>query len=334
MIRARRSAQQFRGSCMRTVLAAMLLWTVPALSDPAHPFKVESSDILTVLGGEDAVAWQFNGYFEALLARAIGAGVPKVRYLAWEGDTVYAQPRDLNFPSWPEQLRRIGATVVFFQFGQAESLDPTRSPSDFHRAYAEFLREIAGPGLRLVLVSPTPFEKPSGPLPDRTPNNVRLGEYVGVIRSLAGENGLLFIDLFSIRTNSTDRVAQTRDGLHLNAAGQSNAAVAMIGQLGMGTALRGVPSGLGAGDAMASPELEQLRRVVLVKNRLWFDYWRPQNWAFLNGDRMDQPSSHDHRNPKIRWFPTEMEQFLPLIVAEETRIRQIAASLASSTPAR
>jgi hypothetical protein len=66
---------------------------------------------------------------------------------------------------------------------------------------------------------------------------------------------------------------------------------------------------------------------VIAKNRLWFDYWRPQNWAFLGGDRTSVPSSRDHRDPKVRWFPAEMEKFVPLILAQESQIRQYAAGV-------
>ena len=73
-----------------------------------------------------------------------------------------------------------------------------------------------------------------------------------------------------------------------------------------------------------NPAFEQLRNEVRAKNRLWFDYSRPQNWAFLGGDRTEQPSSRDHRNPNIRWFPLEMEEFVPLIEAKEREIVELA----------
>ena len=72
-------------------------------------------------------------------------------------------------------------------------------------------------------------------------------------------------------------------------------------------------------------KLEQLRQAVIAKNRLWFNYWRPQNWAFLGGDRIEQPSSHDHRDPKIRWFPQEMEKYPKLIAEKEKQIESLAS---------
>jgi len=68
---------------------------------------------------------------------------------------------------------------------------------------------------------------------------------------------------------------------------------------------------------------------IIAKNRLWFDYWRPQNWAFLAGDRTAQPSSRDHLDPSKRWFPPEREAFLPLIEAKEKEIDALAAQLAA-----
>src|SRR5205814_5334255 len=71
--------------------------------------------------------------------------------------------------------------------------------------------------------------------------------------------------------------------------------------------------------------VERLRAVIQAKNRLWFNYWRPMNWAFLHGDRTEQPSSRDYRNPAIRWFPEELEKFKPAIEEKEKEISRLAA---------
>ena len=75
-------------------------------------------------------------------------------------------------------------------------------------------------------------------------------------------------------------------------------------------------------------KLEPLRQIITAKNRLWFDYWRVQNWAFLAGDRTEQPSSRDHLDRTKRWFPAERERFLPLIEKKEQEIWALAAKLA------
>ena len=88
---------------------------------------------------------------------------------------------------------------------------------------------------------------------------------------------------------------------------------------------------LGSGlDRPNNPELHQLLDLIIAKNRLWFDYWRVQNWAFLAGDRTNQPSSRDHLDPAKRWFPEERERFLPLIEAKEREIDALAAKLVTN----
>ncbi len=82
-----------------------------------------------------------------------------------------------------------------------------------------------------------------------------------------------------------------------------------------------LPEGL---TAVKTPAV--LTQALREKNTLWFHYWRPQNWAFLGGDRTEQPSSRDHVDRSKRWFPAEMEQWLPLIEGKERHVAALAAS--------
>src|SRR5450755_109486 len=86
-----------------------------------EPF-FKKGDVIAIVGGEDMVALSEYGYLELLLTRALPDYHLRFRNLAWEGDTVFEQRRDLNFPTWEEQFDKIGATVVIAQFGQMESL--------------------------------------------------------------------------------------------------------------------------------------------------------------------------------------------------------------------
>lgn len=77
------------------------------------------------------------------------------------------------------------------------------------------------------------------------------------------------------------------------------------------------------------PEFDQaeaVREAIRQKNAEFFNYWRPQNWAFLQGDLTEQPSSRLHDNPKLRWFPEEMKGFLPLISRKETEIDRLTST--------
>lgn len=312
----------------RVFVCALLACAVQVGGGPL-PLSLSSNDVLALLGGEDMVAWQANGYFETLLTARLGAEAPRFRYLAQEGDTVFEQPRQLNFPRWPEQLERVGATVLVCQFGQSESLRGRAAVGDFAAAYEVLLDQFAGRPARIVLLSPTPFERVGGDLPDLADRNVDLAAYVEAVRQVARRRGGWFVDLFTpLRAAASAGTRLTRDGLHLDTTGQWLAAHAAASQLGLAPdAVK--PAAAVTGGRFTTASLEELRQLVLAKNRLWFDYWRPHNWAFLAGDRTDQPSSRDHRDPSVRWFPREMEEFLPLIAGKESRIRRMAAGLAA-----
>jgi hypothetical protein len=259
----------------------------------ASPFRPD--DVIALIGGEDMVALAESGRLEAQLVRQPGLAGVKVRTLAYEGDTVFEQHRQLNFPTWEEQLQKIGATVVIVQFGQMETLREDVSVDEFIATYEKLLSRLVGTNRQCVILSPTPFEKPAPPLPDRTAFNARIEEQLP--RLHAG-----FVDLY--RALPVDEPL-TRDGIHLHEAGLRAAALAITKQLSLRPLREDDPVLLG---------------LLAEKNRLWFNYHRPQNWAFLHGDRTEQLFSRDHQNPQIRRLLLEMEEYLPLIEAKEQEI--------------
>ncbi len=99
---------------------------LPGAARAAEPF-FQKGDVIALVGGEDMVVASEYGYLELLLVRALPGHRLRFRNLAWEGDPVFEQRRDLGFPTWEEQLDKIGATVVLAQFGQMESLMGTGS---------------------------------------------------------------------------------------------------------------------------------------------------------------------------------------------------------------
>jgi hypothetical protein len=115
----------------------------------------------------------------------------------------------------------------------------------------------------------------------------------------------------------------TSDGIHLTSYGQGAFAKVFAQKIGLEEIVQKAGA-LQSDGVWANPVFEQLRQQVISKNRLWFNYWRPQNWAFLGGDRTEQPSSRDHRDPKIRWFPEEMKRYTSLISDAETKIEEAA----------
>src|SRR6185503_941033 len=129
------------------------------------------------------------------------------------GDTVTEQLRPLNFGSWTEHLRRVGASVVVAQFGQIEALEGKAGLDRFAAAYDALVAQFAATTKRIVLVSPAPFDR------GLASRNGDLKLYVEAIRKIAAKRECLFVDLSTVAGDGF-----TRNGLHLTTAGQWAAA--------------------------------------------------------------------------------------------------------------
>lgn len=289
-------------------LAAMAPMT--GLKTKLEPFtgsmKLMTEEVVAVLGGTEAVAMTEEGTMEALMLTQFPGSRVKVRSLAWEADTVFRQDRPMNFGGLKQQLVRSGATAAMLMFGRQECLEHGEAGLAEFRATLEKLVTLCVEVTpRLVLLEPPAFEG------ELTKHNTTLKKYAAVMAEVAKAHGALF------EAQDDDlKPGSTRDGLNLTSAGAA--------QLGMCVAK------LWGGDVKAPDE--RLKALIGEKNRLWHRYWRPANWAFLHGDRTAQPSSRDHVDSALRWFPSELEQFKPLIEAKENELWKLANELGGKLP--
>jgi hypothetical protein len=259
----------------------------------------------------------------------------RFRSLAWEGDTVFEQNRELNFPTLEESLDKVGATVVICQFGQMESLAGKEKIPDFIAAYEKLLERFSNGGKRrLIVLAPFDFgmelrkQNAIYEFADKwkalQSHNNSVQAYAVAIADLCTKLHTQYLDVRDLRSPDI-RPAWTwkgavlqiqRDGCHLNDSGQRLVAQVVSDKLE-------IPA-LSVGERYNS---DGLLDAIHAKNLLWFNYWRVQNWAFLAGDRTNQPSSRDWKDPSKRWFPAEREEFIPLIDAREKEIDALAAKL-------
>ncbi len=290
-------------------------------------FVLKQGDVVAFVGGTDVAAVQETGHLEALLSvKYRGLGV-RFRNFGWEGDTVFAQPRDIGFPSLKEHLERVHASLIVLQFGRAEAMSGRDGGPGFAAAYEKLLNECMRQTPRVVLVTPPPYESGGGMLPDLSRYNGNLDTYAFVISKMARDHGLPVVDLFAELGGKSHREPRLTDnGLQFTPRGHALIAGAFVRQAGFGDLAEraGQPDKNGV---WPDARFERVRKAVVEKDRLWFDYWRPMNWAFLGGNRTEQPSSRDHRDRNIRWFPAEMEKFVPLIEAKEKEIAALAEAV-------
>ncbi|MCX6857234.1 MAG: hypothetical protein NTV80_20280, partial [Verrucomicrobia bacterium] len=273
----------------------------------AQSFELKPNDVIALTGGANIERTRFNGYLQTSLIASKPELKIKVRNFGWEGDTVFEQWRDggnhqnldpkraqaekrisnetgtdswRQQRDWRQQLSDAGATVVIAQFGQMESLAGVEKLPQFIEAYERLIAEFADEGRRVVLVAPVPFER-----------SVALGEYSEAVRTLAQKLSLPFIGPIG------------PIGPILDEQGHRIMAEQIVKALGLQTITN-----------------EAIRTQALEFERLWFDYWRPMNWAFLTGDRTNVPYSKDWKDTSKRIFPQEMEDFRPLLKQAEDNI--------------
>jgi lysophospholipase L1-like esterase len=296
-----------------------------AAADAPPAFTLGSNDVVAFAGGSDVAAAQDSAHLETLLAAKFPGA--RFRNFGWEGDTVFAQRRDVGFPPLSEHLKRARVTVLFLEFGRAEALNGNESVPNFFAAFEKLLNECVKQTPHILLVTPPPFESGGDLLPDLSKRNGQLAAHVNAIRTLAKQRSAPLVDLFAEFGGATHEEPQLTDnGLQFTPRGQALVAARFARQLGF-PELASRAGSMRADGAWSNSEFEKLRQLVIEKNKLWFNYWRPQNWAFLGGDRTSQPSSRDHRNPNVRWFPAEMEKYVPLIQEKEAEIEQVAATI-------
>ena len=159
----------------------------------AEPLELQKGDVVAFVGGADLVRMQDDGRLEAALTLRFREANPQFRDLAWEGDTVYFQNavrerwRTEAFGGWSEQLRRIKATVVIFQFGKMESFEGVAKIAQFKEAYGKLIDDLAGEGRQAILLAPSPFEWPAAR------ERAALNSYTKAVASLAKSKKIPFI---------------------------------------------------------------------------------------------------------------------------------------------
>ncbi len=352
-------------------LIAIFVSLIPDLR-AAEPF-FKPNDVVALVGGEDMVVAAELGYLETLIQLALPDHHLKFRSLAREGDTVFEQRRDLNYPKLEDQLDKMGATVVICQFGQMESLaagaaestvakdkrdksdekdtgkagvplvpsvplvplvplvpekaDATRKAkvAEFVAAYEKLIARLSGGGKRRVaLVEPVFITDAAN-------------DYLTATRSIAERHSLKVVESFvNHDVPDSDGVKPLKqpvpnlalkeiwkqDRVHLSEAGHLQMAQHILFTLD-----RVIDLAMTDWADGNPPHFQKATTLITAKNRLWFHYYRPQNWAFLAGDRTNQPSSRDHLDPSKRWFPEELEKFVPLIDAKDAEIWALAKKL-------
>jgi lysophospholipase L1-like esterase len=251
---------------------------------------------------------------------ALGETKVTVRNLAWSADTVFGHARSYFGP--PEEgLQRLSShldllkpTVVVLCYGSEMAFEGLSGLPDFLTGYRNLLELIRkqAPGVRLVIVSPPPVETLAPPLPDLGYANKNLSSFRDALRKFAGSQNTFFIDLFErmggVPKTGVSSKPLTENGIHYTAEGYAKLSSKLVEGLGL------------TAPAVATAELDPIRREVLAKDELFFNRWRPQNETYLFGFRKHEQG----QNAK------EIPMFDLLIDKADGNIQAAKASLLAS----
>ncbi|MEM1294291.1 MAG: GDSL-type esterase/lipase family protein [Verrucomicrobiota bacterium] len=284
----------------------------------ANSWQPRVGEVVAFLGGTNVVQEQFDGHLEALLHQTWPEEKLRCRNLAWQADTVYRQQRPQYFYDSENRDQRAGSTydtrkriqpdTIFVRFGKMESLDGMEALPRFRDAYGKLLDRLMAITPRVIVVTPTPFFEAGPAARLAEARNQVLVTYCMAMAELSGERDLFFADLYQFEPDRD----YSPNGIHLNDAGKRAVAERLLMQL------------VNRQVEVDWTSTEAIRAAIQRKNQIWYQYFRPTNWAFLYGDRQHVPSSRDHEDSEKRWFPFELERALPRITGKEARIYELA----------
>lgn len=304
---------------MKSAILLLLPLVIAGHSAGASAFEFRDGDRIVLLGGTIIEREQKFGFLETQLALAVGAKRISVRNLGWSGDTVFGTARSYFGPPsegierLAKHLEMLKPTVLLACYGTDVALDRDLKIEDFIAGYDALLDlvRVKSPGARIIVVAPPPFENLGPPLPDMTAANAKLAAVRDALKAFAAARDAVFVDTFDLMGGARkDRPAQalTDNGLHYGEAGCRLWAQKVVAGLGLET------------PAVPAAEAELLRKMIVRKDFLFFNRWRPANETYLFGFRKHEQG----RNA------AEMEQFDPIVAEAEKKIAELkSAALAS-----
>jgi putative heme-binding domain-containing protein len=289
----------------------------PLLGAPR--FELRDGDRVVFLGDTLIERAQESGWIET----ALDAQFPErrfiVRNLGWSGDTPAGISRaSFDFADTNKTFQRLVSqvvdakpTVIFLGYGMASSFDGAAGIGGFKTDLNRLIDAVnagASGQIRWVVLSPLRHQKMAPPLPDPAAHNASLALYTQALRQIASERNFTFVDLFAWQPG-TQATEITDDGIHLKARGYELLAEEIMRQLGWETRF----------SRFNTEAIEQMRQLIVGKDQLFFDRWRPQNETYLFGFRKHEQGKN----------ASEIPQFDPLIDQAQARIYDVQKTFAN-----
>ena len=240
------------------------------------PLKLAKEARIAFIGNGLLEQTQFHGYFETFLHQKYPNHNLKVRNLCWSADTPELQPRPENFADINQHLTYEKIDVIFASYGFNESFAGHLAVTDFEIALTKYVSKLKSSafngktGPQIILVSPIANEDIEGVPASKNNKNIRL--YAEAVKRVAIKTRVGFVDVYKATAEvmAESKEPITLNGVHLNEDGYEVFSRALF---------------QGTFDEDASDVNEQIRELVVDKNRQYFRRYRPLNTFYYTGGR-------------------------------------------------
>ena len=280
------------------------------------PLELTAGDRVVLIGNMLLERSQYFGYLEAMLQMKGQGKRITVRHLGWPADTVDLQPRPSNFADLMQHMKHEKADVILAAFGFNESFAGPAGADAFKNKLRGFMDELRSSAFngetapKVILLSPIANERVEG-VDAAALNNSNLEVYTEIMRGVAADLEIGFIDVFH---STGEEMASpgndlTFNGVHLNDEGY---------QLFSRLVYRGL--------FQQEPKVvsEDLRTVVIDKNRQYFRRYRPLNTFYYTGGRSKSYGYLD--------FLPAMRNFEIMVTNRDARIWDLVEGKDASGP--
>ena len=295
-------------------LLAALLITGPRLANATDEpaFEIGKGQKVAFVGNSLAERMNLFGHFETRMQIRFAETKPVFRNFGWPADAVEKQIRPGNYTVIDDPFLVYSPEVLicFFGFNESYAGAEDGNLNEFKANYEKYLADISkkltdagGKQPTFALVSPIAFESTGNPFqPDGIKQNANLEAYTEVIRKLATERKLPFVDLFAPTKKLFDAQAGaqfTINGCHLNEEGDK--AVAEILDAGL----------FGKAVTAETALFEKVRTSVNDKSWLHLQDYRMLNgWYVYGGRRTWDTETFPGEFIKIRSMVSIRDQYI------------------------
>lgn len=220
------------GLIRRSDMKPLIIFLVSVLCVSSLAAQTESpirpGDRIAIVGNTFADQIRIHGYLETLLLQWTKENPVSVRNLGWAGDMLTLRDRPTNFATEESTLTDHKTDVIIGCFGLGESFAGEAGLTAFKQDLADFIKKHRGKKyngkstVRLVLISPIANEDLGRLSPRLDERNAELEAYTNAMASVAIEQGVPFVDLFTpikYIMEEPDSPSLTTNGIHLNSYG-------------------------------------------------------------------------------------------------------------------